>query len=163
MDVNDQQQEILWTFRWEIQPAPPGMAAWLVDDEGKIEEAMPSLLAFQLRDASVRAYASVPRFAQGGRRGSQYKFGEPPDHFREVTTGETGLLEQEIYGFLPALIPATDRMPWLRVGVHLFFQEEEARAIARAREAEATGTALIASAGGTGDSGPPTPPDSSEP
>lgn len=147
MDVNDQQQEVLWTFRWEIQPAPAGLAAWLVDDAGKLEPAAPSFLAFQVRDASIRTYASVPKFAQGGRRGGQYKFAEPPDHFLEVTSGETGLWEQEVYGFLPAQIPVTDRMPWFRVGVHLFFQEEEARGVAEAREAAQAGAnALVATA-----------------
>lgn len=166
MDVNDQQQEVVWTFRWEVQPAPPGIAAWLVDDSGKIDPAHPTFLAFQVRDASIRTYASVPKFAQGGRRGSQLKFAEPPDHFLEVTAGEQGLWQQEIFAFLPAQIPVADRMPWFRVGVHLFFQEEEARAVAEARVAEAAGTALVATAaaaaagaGGTVPVGRPPPDD----
>lgn len=158
MDVNDQQQEVVWTFRWEIQPAPPGVAAWLVDDSGKIDPARPTLLAFQLRDASIRSYASTPKFAQAGRRGGQLKFAEPPAHFLEVTSGEVGLWEQEIFAFLPAQIPVGDRMPWFRVGVHLFFQEEEARDIAEARRAEFEGeNALVATASaGSGGGGPGT-------
>ncbi len=145
MDINDQQQEVLWTYKWDLQPAPPGLAAWLVDDGGEVEPASPTFFAFQVREASVRAYASVPKFATPGRRGGQLKFAEPPDHFLEVTAGESTLWSQEIFAFLPAQIPTGVRMPWFRVGVHLFFQEEEARAVAEERRAE-SGTELVATA-----------------
>ena len=155
MDVNEQQQEVLWTYRWEIHPAPSGIAAWLVDDGGQIEPASPTFFAFQVREASVRAYASVPKFAGGGRRNDQLRFAEPPSHFKEVTGGEMGLWGQEVFAFLPASIPVSDRMPWFRVGVHLFFQEEEASEVAQQRRDE-VGTALVATAaaGAGGDGGP---------
>ncbi|MDG2307585.1 MAG: hypothetical protein P8R42_23610 [Candidatus Binatia bacterium] len=156
MDPNDQQQEVLWTYRWEIQPATPGIAAWLVDDDGVTESVGPTFLAFQVRDASVRTFASVPKFASGGRRGGQLKFAEPPEHFLEVTGGENGLWSQEVFAFLPAALPSSERMPWFRVGVHVFFIEDEAHAIAEERRAAIGTEVMVAHAGagaGTGDGG----------
>ncbi len=153
VDVNEQQEEVLWTYRWEVQPAPPGVAAWLVDDGGGIEPTHPTFFAFQMRDASVRTYASVPKFATGGRRGGQLKFAEPPEHFMEVTGGETGLWSQEVFAFLPAALPSSDRMPWFRVGVHVFFLEDEARAIAEERREQIGTEVMVARAGAGGGPG----------
>jgi len=151
-------QEIVWTYRWEVLPAPRPVASWLVDDGGGIEPAQPMFFAFQVREASVRAFATIPKFASGTRRGGQLRFGEPPAHFMEVAGGDNNLRSQEIFAFLPAAVATDEQMPWFRVGRHLFFQEEEARRVAHQRR-EAAGTAVaVARAGvgpGSGGSGGP--------
>lgn len=153
MDAGEQ-QDIVWTYRWDVRASPPGIAAWLVDDGGAMEPTQATFFAFQIREASVRASASIPKFSSGARR--DLRFAEPPEHFMEVTGGEHNLANQEIFLFCPAATPVSERMPWFRIGVNVFFHEDEARQIAQERR-QAVGTEIAvaaAAAAGPGRDGP---------
>ncbi len=151
MDAGES-KDIVWTYRWEVQPVPPGTATWLVDDGGRMEPTNPIFFAFQVREAAVRAPASIPRFSQGSQR--DVRFGEPTEHFKELNSGERMLASQEVYAFLPAAVATSERTPWLRVGEHVFFLEEEAREVARARR-EGEGAMAAAASAVPAIAGPP--------
>ncbi len=145
--------DIEWRHGWQIEAAPPGLDTWVVDDGGELTRTRPLFFAFQTREAQIRTQATLPRFSPGGRRDVRY--GEPPEPFTEMTGGARQLPQQEIFVFAPGALPISERMPWLRLGVHIFFDEQEASMLAESRRNRiGTAVAVAGAGGGTGRGSP---------
>jgi hypothetical protein len=130
-ESGEELESIVWSHRWEIHPAPPGLRAWLVADDGRIEAKRPAFLAFQIREGSCRAYGAVRRF--GASPKGELRFGEPPTDFTTQTAGEQVLVHQEVFAFLPEEAAVAEQMPWFQVGRQVFFDEDEARRMSQER------------------------------